>query len=268
MVYSSSQSTQVLRVFPEQDQTAAMILAEEVAIALSYGGTTHAVMMATPVDLEDFAIGFSLTEGLIASLDEVEEITILEVEEGIDVQIRLSEGQRSAFQERRRHMAGPVGCGLCGIESLEAATRHLPRIDGHFHVRASNIEEAFAALVPAQQLNKVTRCAHAAGFYVPERGLVMIREDVGRHNALDKLIGALLRQGEEVSQGIVLVTSRLSVEMVQKAAIAGAPILAAVSAATVAAVKKGLAANMTLLARVRGRQFEIYANPQRIDNKS
>jgi len=253
-----------LRVNPDQSQNLTMNLADEVAVALSYGGSTHAVMMATPADLEDFAIGFSLTEGLITSLNEVEDITIVELEEGIDIQLRLNERQRSAFQERRRHMAGPVGCGLCGIESLEAAMRHLPKIDSALRMRAKDIEQAFACLAQQQKLNEVTRCAHAAGFYMHERGLVVIREDVGRHNALDKLIGALLRQGEAIGQGMVIVTSRLSVEMVQKACIAGAPILAAVSAATVEAVKNGKAANMTLLARVRGKQFEIYASPHRI----
>jgi len=241
-----------------------MNLADEVAIALSYNGTTHAVMMATPADCHDFAMGFSLTEGLIASPDEIEEITVVEMEGGIDIQIQLSSLQEQAFQARRRHMAGPVGCGLCGIESIEAAMRHLPIINADLTVEAADIEDAFTSLSQAQQLNAATRCAHAAGFYQAGRGLVAIREDIGRHNALDKLIGALLHESQAINKGILIVTSRLSVEMVQKAAMAGAPILAAVSAATAEAVRNGLAAHMTLLARVRGGQFEIYAGAHRI----
>jgi len=182
----------------------------------------------------------------------------------IDVQIVLNQRQRDAFQARRRHMTGPVGCGLCGIESLEAALRHLPLIEADLQVRAHDISQAMAAMSQHQKLNDATRCAHAAGFYVVERGLVILREDVGRHNALDKLIGALLRRGEDVRQGILVVTSRLSVEMVQKAAMAGAPILAAVSAPTARAVSEGEQANMTLVARVRSGHFDIYANAHRI----
>jgi len=261
-------SMQAWRIAPHLNQKTTINLADEVAIAFSYGGTTHAVMMATPADLEDFATGFSLTEGLIASRDEIEEMTLVELEEGIDVQIRLSERVREAFQSRRRHMAGPVGCGLCGIESIQAAKRPLPKIDSDLRIKKHELHRAFAALGEAQEINKATRCAHAAGFYVAGRGLVAIREDIGRHNALDKLIGALMQAGEIIDQGIIIVTSRLSVEMVQKASLAGAPILAAVSAATAEAVRNGIAAEMTLVARVREQQFEVYANPQRIVEES
>jgi len=260
----ASQKVSALRLAPVSHQELMMNLADEVAIALSYGGTTHAVMMATPADLRDFAAGFSLTEGIINSLEEIEKISILELDEGIDIQISLTKRPRAAFSARRRHMAGPVGCGLCGIESIEAAKRPLPQITSDLRIEATQLQTAFADMRQAQQLNALTRCAHAAGFYVAGRGLVMIREDIGRHNALDKLIGAVLRERETIDQGIIVVTSRLSVEMVQKAAIAGAPILAAVSAPTAEAVRNGSAAGMTLVARARGAQFEIYAHPQRI----
>jgi len=245
-------------------QQADRMLADEEAVALSYGGTTHAVMMATPQDLIDFATGFSLTEGLITNANEIEAITLQPLDLGIDVQIDLNTNQRAAFQARRRHMAGPVGCGLCGIESIEAAMRSLPRLDSDLRVAVSDIGRAVAALSQGQKLNQVTRCAHAAGFYVVGRGLVALREDIGRHNALDKLIGALLRKGEDISQGMIVVTSRLSVEMVQKTALAGAPILIAISAPTARAVSDGTSANMTLIARARGDDFEIYTHPQRI----
>jgi len=268
MSYSPSQPFQALRITPDKRQSLTMNLADEVAIALSYGGTTHAVMMATPKDLEDFAIGFSLTEGLIEHAGEIENITLIELKQGIDVQVHLSERPRVAFQERRRHMAGPVGCGLCGIESIEAAKRPLPKIASNLRMDTTQLHHAFTTLGQAQQLNAQTRCAHAAGFYVKGRGLVAIREDIGRHNALDKLIGALLCANQAIDQGIVIVTSRLSVEMVQKAAVAGTPILAAVSAATAEAVRNGIDANMTLVARLRDQQFEIYAGAQRIIEQS
>jgi len=264
MPHFPSQQMQALRVSSNGQQQLTMTLADEVAVALSYNGTTHAVMMATPSDLHDFATGFSLTEGLISSINEIEDITLVELEAGIDVQLRLSAGPRQAFQERRRHMTGPVGCGLCGIESIEAAMRSLPKIESNFCIDAADIEVALSSLAEVQSLNRATRCAHAAAFYQAGHGLVTIREDVGRHNALDKLIGALLRGGHKIDQGMMIVTSRLSVEMVQKAALAGAPILVAVSAATAEAIRNGIAANMTLVARARGTQFEIYTNPQRI----
>jgi len=142
--------------------------------------------------------------------------------------------------------------------------RILPRIDSDLRIKAIDIEAAFAALGANQHLNSATRCAHAAAFYRPGYGLITIREDIGRHNAVDKLIGSLLRERNTINQGFIIVTSRLSVEMVQKAALAGAPILVAVSNATAEAVRNGMRANMTLVARARGSQFDIYTNPQRI----
>ncbi|CAK7258330.1 MULTISPECIES: formate dehydrogenase accessory sulfurtransferase FdhD [unclassified Shinella] len=238
---------------------------EETPVAFSYAGSTHAVMMATPADLEDFAVGFSLTEGIITDPGEIETIEVLAEDKGIDVQIRLADAQNDALTARRRHMAGPVGCGLCGIESIEQAVRVTPS------VRASSLTLSEDAVVEAvrllngrQTLHMVTRAVHGAGFYVPGDGLIAVREDVGRHNALDKLVGAARRAGHAGSTGAVVVTSRVSVEMVQKTAIIGSPFIIAISAPTALAIRTAEEAGMTLIALVRGEEFEIFTGAERI----
>lgn len=241
------------------------VVPEEVAIALSYGGSTHAVMMATPADLEDFAVGFSLTEGIIVSPDEIERIEIVEEERGIDVQIGLADEKEEALRLRRRHMAGPVGCGLCGIESIDQAMRTVPRLAAlELRLSAPDVSAAVAALNGAQPLHGDTHAVHGAGFFLPGRGLAAVREDVGRHNALDKLAGAVVRQDLNGADGAVVVTSRISVEMVQKTAILGSPILIAISAPTALAVRTAEEAGMTLVALARGEEFEVFTRPERI----
>ncbi len=238
---------------------------EEVPIAFSYAGSTHAVMMASPDDLEDFAVGFSLAEGIIERADEVVAIEAIEAGEGIDVQVTLKDMTADALIARRRRMAGPVGCGLCGIESIEQATRAVRSV-GSDHVRltAREIADATSMLAAAQDLNRQTRAVHAAGFYCPHEGLVAIREDVGRHNALDKLVGAVLLGGWAANLGAVVVTSRLSVEMVQKTAALGAPILIAISAPTALAIRTATAAGITLIGIARDEDFEIFTRPDRV----
>jgi FdhD protein len=237
---------------------------EEAAIAFAYDGGTYAVMMGTPQDLDDFALGFSLTEGIIASSDEIADFEIVEQESGIELRIWLADGRASALRERRRHLAGPTGCGLCGIESLIEAVRR-PELVGKGRVFArEDIMRALDALSPRQLLNLETRAVHAAAFWTPEDGLVALREDVGRHNALDKLCGALARARIAGAAGMVLVTSRVSVEMVQKAAAIGASVLAAVSAPTALALRMAESAGMTLIAVARGDGFEVFTHPHRI----
>ena len=238
-------------------------VAEEVPIALSYDGTTQAVLMASPDDLTDFAYGFSLTEEFISDPDEIENIDIVPLSRGIDVQIALRVDRREAFRKRRRSMAGPVGCGLCGIESIDAAMRDIDevkRTDVHF-----DQDEIFAAareICGKQILNNATRAVHAAAFYEKNKGIIAIREDVGRHNALDKLCGYLFYNRKDVSSGFIVVTSRLSVEMVQKAAVLGVSTLVAVSAATAEAIRIGQKCNMTLIGRTREKDFEIYCGKE------
>lgn len=245
------------------------IVPEEVPIAFSYGGSAHAVMMGTPSDLKDFAFGFSLTEGIISDADEIVAVEIVEDEQGIDIQVALVDDAADALRLRRRHMAGPVGCGLCGIESIEQAVRKVPAVS-QVELTLSNqdVVRAVSLLNASQPLHRETRAVHGAGFYIPgngpDRGIVAVREDVGRHNALDKLCGAVVRSGLHGREGAVAVTSRLSVEMVQKAAILGSPILIAISAPTALAIRTAEEAGMTLIALVRDEDFEIFTHPDRI----
>ena len=245
--------------------TDSRMVPEETPVAFSYSGTTHAVMMATPADMEDFAVGFSLSEGIISQLDEISEITVEEHDEGVDVQIVLAGEAGQELTDRRRRMAGPVGCGLCGIESIEQALKPVASVDRvKLKLTPDEIADAVKLLSQVQPLHSETGAVHAAGFYVPGKGIVAAREDVGRHNALDKLAGALCRSGVKGKTGAVVVTSRVSIEMVQKAAIVGAPILIAVSAPTALAIRTAHAAGMTLVALVRGDEFDVFTRPERV----
>lgn len=240
-------------------------IAEETAVALSYGGSTYAVMMATPGDLADFAMGFSLSEGIITGPSDIESIGILEVEGGIDLQISLTAEVDAALVRRKRAIAGPVGCGLCGVESIEEALRPAADVSNvKLLLSAENIADAVRQLADHQSLNRVTRATHAAGFYIPGQGLISWREDVGRHNALDKLFGHLAMDGVSGATGCVVITSRLSVELVQKTARLGASVLLAVSAPTGLAIDMAVKAGMTLVALVRGDDFEIFSGFDRI----
>lgn len=235
-------------------------LPEEAAVAISYNGTVQAVMMATPADLVDFAYGFSLTEG-IAAPDEIDTITPVETAKGIDLQIWLRPEAEARLTKRRRTMIGPVGCGLCGIDSLDEAIRTPKVISDHaFTISANEVRAAIASLPGAQPLHDSTRAAHAAGFW--SGGLRAAREDVGRHNALDKLAGHLARMPPQT--GAILLTSRVSIDMVQKVAAIGQPVLIAVSAPTAHAVDLAQEAGLTLIALARPDRFEVFTHPGRI----
>lgn len=242
----------------------ARMLAEETPVALSFNGVTQAVMMATPSDLEDFAVGFSLNEGIIAAPSDIEQIEAVETQDGIDLQIRVTDDIGAALSKRRRAMAGPVGCGLCGVESIEEAVKPRGAVESDFTICADDIGHAMADLTKVQAMNAETGAVHAAGFWIPKERLVAAREDVGRHNALDKLAGALARAGIDGGQGAVVLTSRVSVEMIQKTAVAGSPVVLAVSAPTALAVRTAEQANITLVAVVRGEDYEIFTHPRRI----
>lgn len=221
-------------------------------------------MMATPADLTDFAVGFSLSEEIVPDPAAIEEIEAVEAEGGIELRLWIAATHMQALEKRRRRIAGATGCGMCGLESLDEAMRAVPAVPDGRRWTAADIQAACRAMRPAQTLNEATRAVHGAGFWTEERGLVALREDVGRHNALDKLSGALAREDTLVEDGLLLLTSRISIELVQKAARMAAPILAAISAPTALAVRSADAAGMTLVGIARDDGFEVFTHPWRV----
>jgi FdhD protein len=242
----------------------ARMIPEETALALTYNGGTYAVMMGTPQDLEDFAIGFSLNEGIIQGLDDIETLDVVSLDEGMELRMWLAQSRADRLSERRRHIAGPTGCGICGIDSIAEAIRPAAVVAPGRSFSPREITAAIQSIPPLQAINIVTRAVHAAAFWTPAAGIVALREDVGRHNALDKLAGALAQQKVAAGDGMVLLTSRVSVEMVQKTAAMGAPLMVAVSAPTALAVRMADAAGITLAAIARADGFEVFTHPGRI----
>ena len=261
---SGAQSHPGLAVGPEGSRAITRALPEEVPVAITFNGTTLAVMMATPADIADFAHGFALTEGAISALADVESFEIVRQPVGIEARFWIAETRAKTLADRRRRMAGPVGCGLCGIDSLDAALRALPRVTSGLALDPAEIAGAPDALKIHQPLHDRTRAIHAAGFLRPGAGIALAREDIGRHNALDKLIGALARASADPGTGAAVLTSRVSVEMVQKAAMAGLPAIIAASAPTALARAEAERAGITLAAFVRDGRFELYAHPERV----
>ncbi len=241
-------------------------IAEETAVAVVHDGATFAVMMATPADIEDFAVGLSLSEGVIDDVGQVRDFEVVVTEHGVEARLWLDRPAGTALAERRRALAGPTGCGLCGIESLQAVTAApAPEVQaGGAVVTAADVTAMLQALSAAQLLGKETRAVHAAGFWTPQEGLVVMREDVGRHNALDKVAGALARQGRDGQGGVVVLTSRVSIDMLQKTLRLGAAVIVAVSAPTSMAIRAAQAAGLTLIAVARDDGFEVFTHPHRV----
>ncbi|HXO73041.1 MAG TPA: formate dehydrogenase accessory sulfurtransferase FdhD [Bradyrhizobium sp.] len=237
---------------------------EETAIALTYNGGTYAVMMGTPQDLKDFAVGFSLSEGIVQSPEDIDSLDVVPLDDGIELRMWLAQSKADHLSERRRHIAGPTGCGICGIDSIAEAVRPAAIVAHGRSFSPLEIMTAMQAVPPLQKINMETRTVHAAAFWTPARGIVALREDVGRHNALDKLAGGLAQAKLSASDGMVLLTSRVSVEMVQKTAAMGAPLMVAVSAPTALAVRMADAAGITLAAIARADGFEVFTHPGRI----
>ena len=241
---------------------------DEVPVALTYDGTAYAVMMATPSDLADFALGFSLSEGVVDHASEIESLEIIEVDGGIEARMWLQPAASARNRGRRRAILGPTGCGLCGVDSIAEALKPLPEVGSDaLRVPGADLVIAMAALQKRQVLNAQARAVHAAGLWLGQDDL-LVREDVGRHNALDKIIGAAAASATSASDGVVLLTSRVSVELVQKTARLGASIIAAISAPTALAVKVADEAGITLAAVLRGEDFEIFTRPERITGEA
>jgi FdhD protein len=239
-------------------------LASEVPIALSYNGQAHVVMLATPMDLQDFALGFSLSEAIIGSRDELEAIDIHERLEGIEIGMRIAPARAEAIARRQRNLSGRSSCGLCGTQNLEDVVRHPSRVADGPLVSAPALHAALGALDAVQPLNLRTGATHAAAWASIDGSLQLVREDVGRHNALDKLIGAMSGQGIVVQRGFLILTSRASYEMVQKAATIGIGLVVAISAPTALAIHLAESCGVSLVGFARSNSHVIYTHPQRI----
>jgi formate dehydrogenase accessory protein FdhD len=239
-------------------------IAEETPVALVYNGITHAVMMATPQDLEDFALGFSLTEELIAAPAELERVELVRYSQGIEIQAQVTTDRAAAIAERTRRLTGRTGCGICGADSVASVLKTLHPVVSSSTIRASAVRSAMEGLAAHQTLNAAAGAVHAAGWASVDGSVELVREDVGRHNALDKLIGALLRRGTDPAAGFVLVTSRASFEMVQKTTRFGAALMVAVSGPTGLAVRIAQQAGLTLVGFARGSRHTVYTHPERL----
>ncbi len=238
-------------------------VAEEVPIAFIYNGRPHVVMMGTPADLEDFAVGFSLTEEIVQRASDLSRIEVVRHAQGIELQLTIPEDAGKRLESRGRQLVGQTGCGLCGVETVAEALRPLRRLPvGRPPVPRHALWRAEEVLPELQEWNRETGALHAAAWVSDAGAPEVVREDVGRHNALDKVIGALARSGRRADEGFLLVTSRASYEMVQKATVAGARMLAAVSRPTGLAVRLAEASGLTLVALLRGRTANVYAHPE------
>ncbi|NMG74091.1 formate dehydrogenase accessory sulfurtransferase FdhD [Aromatoleum diolicum] len=241
------------------------MVAEEVPVALVYNGFSHAVMMSTPQDLEDFAVGFSLSEGIVGDAREIYDIEVVEHAHGREVQMHLAGERFAGMRERRRAMTGRTGCGICGVESLDQmACRPIATIGVSGALEAGALLRAQSELQTMQHLFHLTGAVHAAAWCRFDGAVELVREDVGRHNALDKLIGAVAAQRKSFGDGFVLMTSRASYEIVQKAAAVGIAVVAAVSAPTGMAVRVAQAAGVTLIGFTRGERHSVYSHPERV----
>jgi FdhD protein len=239
-------------------------VAEEVPVALVYHGVPHVVMLATPADLEDYAIGFTVSEGLVASASEITSVEVVPAKDAVEVRIGIAAERFSELLQRRRNLSGRTGCGLCGTESLDQAIRSVRAVAGALQVSAADLHAALVQLESLQPVNARTGSVHAAAWALPRDGIQFVREDVGRHNALDKAIGALIRTGADAAAGYMLITSRASYEMVQKTAAAGIGILAAVSAPTGLAIRVAEESGVTLAGFARRDRHVVYTHPRRL----
>jgi FdhD protein len=239
-------------------------IAAEVPVALVYNGTSHVVMMTTPNDLADFAIGFSLSEGILVRTDQLLDLALEDGEDGIQVQLEIAEDAYAALANRRRNLTGRTGCGLCGVDELVQVARPLRPVGAGRKIDIAAIRKALDALPGHQAVNRRTGAIHAAAWADADGAIWLLREDVGRHNALDKLIGAMARGGVDFESGFAIITSRCSFEMVQKAATLGIPFLVAISAPTTMALRIAKRAGITLVALARADAMSVYANPGRI----
>lgn len=236
----------------------------ELPVALVYNGISHAVMLVTPTDLEDFALGFSLSEGILSGRSELYDCEAVGTALGIELRLSIAAARFARLKERRRTLAGRTGCGLCGVESLKALARPPTPVERTCETSPESIVRGLAALPRGQRLFRETGGGHAAAWIAADGTVLKVREDVGRHNALDKLIGALTREDFVPHLGFAICTSRASFEMVQKAMSAGIGLLVAVSAPTASAIRLARDARITLVGFARGSRMLVYSHPDPI----
>jgi len=239
-------------------------IAEEIPVAFVYNTESFVVVMASPADLEDLAVGFSITEGIVDRFAEIEQVDVVRHSRGIELQIGIPGANAARLDNRRRGLSARTGCGLCGIESIDELLKPPPQVSTGATFTHAALWHAAAQLEAQQPINNETRAVHAAAFADRNGSLLVVREDVGRHNAVDKVIGSLERSGTDPSSGLLLVTSRASYELVQKAAIAGVPVLAAVSRPTGLAIELADRAGITLVGLLRGRSANVYSREDRL----
>ena len=243
-------------------------IAEEVPISLIYNQIPHVVMLATPTNLEEFALGFSITEGIIKSPHELLSARVYNRSNGIEVQLKIPEHRFDRLSDKGRNLTGRTGCGLCGASTLQQAIRQPNTVKGELSVSAEDLRSALFDIGNHQKLNHITGAVHAAAWVVPGQGISDIREDVGRHNALDKLIGCLLRNNKDLSSGFIIITSRASYEMVQKTAWVGISLLAAISAPTGLAIRLANETGLTIIGFARDDQHVVYTHPRRLTHNN
>jgi len=253
-----------LRIDADGAHEASSIVAEEVPVALVYNGRPHVVVMATPTDLEDLAVGFSRTEGIVDESSDIERVDVVRASHGIELQLQIPDANAMRLEERTRGIVSRTGCGLCGVETINDMLHVPSQVGDRLRLSAEVLSAVSTELSRQQTINNETSTVHAAGWATAEGELHVIREDVGRHNALDKVLGALGRMGLDPSIGFIVVTSRASYEMVQKAATCGVELIAAISRPTGLAIRFAGAADMTLVGLLRGKTANIYCRPERV----
>ena len=253
-----------VRLTGESSSESSAEVAEEVPIALVYNGRPYVVVMGTPSDLDDLAVGFSITEGIVGDAAHVERVSAVRANHGIELQIQISPADAERLGERVRGLVSRTGCGLCGVETIGDALRIPAEVGRSLRVDRSALWRASAELSRQQSINNATSTVHGAGWSTADGELRVAREDVGRHNALDKVLGALARGGPSASTGFVVVTSRASYEMIQKAAVCGVELVAAISRPTGLAIRFAEAAGVTLVGLLRGESANVYTHPERI----
>lgn len=242
-------------------------IAEETPVALKYNGLSFVVMMASPQDLEDFALGFSVSEEIVTASSELLDLKVLRHPEGIEINLEIALDRFAELEKKQRNLTGRTGCGLCGAQTLAQAIRHPRGVPDHMTISHLALQRAVKLMFQHQPINAVTGSVHAAAWVNSDGEIQLLREDVGRHNALDKLIGALLSAGQSFNQGWLLLTSRASYEMIQKAATVGIELVAAISAPTGLAIRLARETGVTLVAFARDNRHTIYTHPKRLTQR-